>query len=65
MPRVTHFEIVAEDIDKAIKFYEKVFGWKIEKWDGPIEYWMITTGKDEPGIDGGLAIKEKGAAAKT
>ncbi len=36
-------------------FYEKVFGWKIVKWEGPIEYWLITTGKeDEPGIDGGL-----------
>ena len=56
MPRVVHFEIEAEKPERAIKFYEKVFGWKIEKWKGPIEYWLITTGKeDEPGIDGGLS----------
>lgn len=56
MPRVVHFEIDAEKPERAIKFYEKVFGWEVEKWKGPIEYWLITTGKeDEPGIDGGLS----------
>ena len=59
MSRITHFEIPADNPERAIKFYEKVFGWKIEKWDGPIEYWMIMTGpEDEPGIDGGLARRE-------
>jgi predicted enzyme related to lactoylglutathione lyase len=56
MPRVVHFEFVAEDIEKVIEFYKTVFGWKIEKWEGPMEYWLITTGdENEPGIDGGLA----------
>jgi predicted enzyme related to lactoylglutathione lyase len=56
MPRVIHFEISAEKPERAIKFYEKVFGWKIEKWQGPVEYWLIMTGKEkEQGIDGGLA----------
>lgn len=56
MPRVVHFEIDAKKPERAVKFYEKVFGWKIEKWKGPIEYWLITTVKEkEPGIDGGLA----------
>lgn len=56
MPRVVHFEIDAEKPERAVKFYEKVFGWKIEKWKGPVDYWLITTGKEkEPGIDGGLA----------
>jgi len=55
MPRVIHFEISANKPERAIKFYEKVFGWKIVKWEGPMEYWLITTGrKDETGIDGGL-----------
>lgn len=26
--------------------YESVFGWKIQKWDGPVEYWMVTTGNE-------------------
>ncbi|HKZ93168.1 MAG TPA: VOC family protein [Candidatus Bathyarchaeia archaeon] len=56
MPRVVHFEIDAKKPERAIKFYEKTFGWKIEKWQGPVEYWLITTGnKKEPGIDGGLS----------
>ena len=54
MPRVIHFEIGVDDPDRAKKFYENVFGWKIEKW-GPVEYWLITTGnKNEPGINGAL-----------
>ncbi len=56
MSRIVHFEIPADDPERAIKFYEKVFDWQIEKWDGPIEYWLIMTGEeDQPGIDGGLA----------
>ncbi len=56
LPRVIHFEIDAKKPERAIKFYEKVFDWKIEKWKGPIDYWLIMTGKEkEPGIDGGLA----------
>jgi predicted enzyme related to lactoylglutathione lyase len=50
-----HFEIDAEKPERLVKFYEKVFGWKMMKWEGPMEYWLITTGKEgEPGIDGGL-----------
>jgi len=54
--RVVHFEIPADDPERLIKFHESVFGWRFEKWDGPIEYWLIMTGpEDQPGIDGGLA----------
>ena len=59
MSRIVHFEIPADDPQRAIEFYETVFGWRIEKWDGPIEYWLVMTGpEDEPGIDGGLARRE-------
>ena len=55
MPRVVHFEIPAEKPERAVKFYKKVFGWKIEKWEGPMEYWLVMTGEDkEPGINGGI-----------
>jgi predicted enzyme related to lactoylglutathione lyase len=55
MPRVTHFEFNADDPERAAKFYEKVFGWKIKKWEGPIDYWLVSTGeKDKPGINGGI-----------
>ena len=58
MPRPIHFEIPADDPARAIRFYETVFGWKFEKWAGPMDYWVITTGAaEEPGINGGLMPK--------
>jgi predicted enzyme related to lactoylglutathione lyase len=55
MPRVVHFEIPADNTARAAKFYTSVFGWKVEKWAGPIEYWLATTGDPkEPGIDGAI-----------
>lgn len=54
--RVVHFEIQAENPERAIKFYQDVFGWEFEKW-GENPYWMVMTAeKDskEPGINGGL-----------
>jgi len=54
MPRVIHFEIPADKPERAADFYKKVFSWKFDKWPGPTEYWLITTGKGEPGIDGGM-----------
>lgn len=60
MSRVIHFEITIDNPDRAKKFYEKIFGWKIEKW-GPMDYWLVSTGeKSEPGIDG--ALMKRGAA---
>ena len=55
MSRPSHFEIPADNPQRAIAFYEKVFGWTFHKWDGPMEYWIINTGSEtEPGIHGGL-----------
>lgn len=55
MPRPIHFEIHADDPDRAITFYSGLFGWEFKKWDGPMPYWLVTTGPDsEPGINGGL-----------
>jgi hypothetical protein len=65
MGRVVHFEIEVEDPERASRFYRAVFGWKVEKWEGPMEYWLITTGAEaEPGIDGGLGRRE-GTLSKT
>jgi len=66
MPRVVHFEVSAEDPDRAAKFYGEVFGWKFEKWGGPMEYWMVNTGGDQqPGINGGLSRRTAGTPATT
>ncbi|MGD0765320.1 MAG: VOC family protein [Dehalococcoidia bacterium] len=55
MPRIIHFEVPADDPERAARFYKSVFGWEIEKWNGPMDYWMVTTGPEsEPGINGGI-----------
>lgn len=59
MGRVVHFEISAEDPERAKAFYENVFGWQIHRWEGPMPYWMVTTGEDgEPGINGGIFVRQ-------
>jgi predicted enzyme related to lactoylglutathione lyase len=61
MGRVIHFEIIAQQADRAINFYKNVFGWKIANL-GDIKYWPATTGEeDEPGINGAIA-QSKGRA---
>ncbi len=58
MNRVVHFEVASDDPERAAEFYKSVFNWQINKWDGPIEYWMVSTGDQEiPGIDGGMFRK--------
>ncbi len=60
--RVGHFEIHADNPERAVKFYTDVFGWEIKKWEGgQMEYWMVMTGKREEagGINGGI-IRRKG-----
>jgi predicted enzyme related to lactoylglutathione lyase len=55
MSRVIHFEIPVDNPERASTFYKNVFGWKIEKWPGPMDYWMVYTGDDKtPGINGGI-----------
>ena len=57
MNRPVHFEIQADDTERAMNFYKNVFGWTFEKWGGEQKYWIIMTAvKDskDPGINGGL-----------
>lgn len=59
MNRIVHFDIYADDPDRAAGFYQNVFGWKAEKWTGGMDYWLVTTGPDnEPGINGGLGKRQ-------
>jgi predicted enzyme related to lactoylglutathione lyase len=53
MGRVVHFEIHASDAQRATTFYSSVFGWTIRKWEGPIEYYLVSTGEGD-GIDGAI-----------
>jgi hypothetical protein len=57
MPRPVHFEVHAEDLDRAQEFYETVLGWRFQVW-GDGSYRLITTGSDGPGIDGGMVRRQ-------
>jgi predicted enzyme related to lactoylglutathione lyase len=55
MKRTVHFEILADDPEKAADFYRQVFEWDISTWGGEQAYWLVNTGPDdEPGINGAI-----------
>jgi uncharacterized protein len=64
---IVHFEIPADDPERAARFYRELFGWKIDKYEGStdqrenFEYWMVQTVPTDaqgmpsrPGVNGGL-----------
>ena len=62
---IVHFEIPADDVEKLRKFYSDLFGWKIEKMPGPMEYWGIATVPIDdkgmpvrPGVNGGMMKRQ-------
>ncbi len=66
MSRVVHFEIQADDVERAKAFYAAVFGWSFEDWSAVSgsTYWGIVTGPaDEMGINGGLLPRPVAAPA--
>ena len=56
MATIVHFDIGADDMDRARNFYEQIFGWKFMQLPPPMDYQLIeTAGLDgKPGIGGGL-----------
>ena len=72
MPTIVHFEIPADDVERAKKFYSDLFGWKMEKWSGTdskdssshsdMEYWIVST-TDSKGnkasIGGGMMKRQE------
>jgi uncharacterized protein len=55
MGRLSHFEITADNPERAAEFYRKAFGWEFQDWGGPFKYLLATTGpKDQIGIDGAI-----------
>lgn len=63
MNKVVHFEIPVGDMQAAKKFYQDIFGWKIDEYPGMNYYGAITVETDnhvpkEPGaINGGIMPK--------
>ena len=67
MDKVVHFEIPVDNPERAQKFYKDIFGWKIDKWEGSMPYWMVRTvevdekkmPKEVGAINGGLMQRQQ------
>jgi len=54
-PKLAWFEIPADNVERAKKFYSALFGWQIEKFPAAVgDYWHIKTGGGDDSLDGGL-----------
>jgi len=61
---IAHFDIEADDVERARRFYERVFGWRFEAW-GPPDFYLIQTGTPaDPGIHGSLSKRHEPAAGR-
>ena len=57
MSRPVHFEIQADDVERAKAFYGAAFGWEFQDYSEYTgsTYWGVVTGAEgTPGINGGL-----------
>ena len=61
MPTIVHFDLPADDVERAQKFYGELFGWKFSEVPGPTPYYLIETTdlKGNKGLEGGMAKREK------
>src|ERR671914_2650610 len=51
MTTIVHFEIPSDNIERAKKFYNDLFSWKMQKMPGPMEYWTFSNTNDKDGGD--------------
>ncbi len=58
---LAHFAIPADDVERARRFYEGVFGWRIEAW-GPPDFYVVFTDADKP--SGSIAKRTDLASAR-
>lgn len=56
MPTIVHFDIPADDPERAKNFYAKLFGWKFQRPMEEMEYYLMGTEdlEGKPGSGGGL-----------
>lgn len=55
--RIIWFEIPADRIERAKKFYSALFGWKIQAFPALPDYWHVDTGGGDDTPDGGLVAR--------
>lgn len=58
MSKIIHFEIPADDPERAVGFYRNVLGWVSSRFD-EFPYWLVTAGDEaEPGADGAISGRD-------
>jgi predicted enzyme related to lactoylglutathione lyase len=58
---VAHFDVPADDVERARRFYGRVFGWRFEPF-GPPDFYLIHTGSSgNPGIHGSVSQRSEGS----
>jgi predicted enzyme related to lactoylglutathione lyase len=55
---IVWFNIPADDIKRAQKFYSGLFGWKISSFRGMDDFLHIDTGGADASPDGGLGLRK-------
>jgi uncharacterized protein len=55
---IVHFEIPADDLPRAKKFYEETFGWKISDPMNMNYFFVVTKEEGEMGINGGMMPRQ-------
>jgi predicted enzyme related to lactoylglutathione lyase len=56
MATIVHFDLPAEDLERAKNFYSSLFGWNFELVPGGTDYYLISTATEDgsQGIGGGM-----------
>jgi predicted enzyme related to lactoylglutathione lyase len=55
---IVWFDIPADDMERAKKFYGSLFGWTIKPFPGMEDYWHIDTSGADTSLDGGLMARK-------
>jgi predicted enzyme related to lactoylglutathione lyase len=58
---LVHFELPADDAERAKQFYGDLFGWQFRDAEGPVEYHMLEEGIEPGGAIYPTQAGEKGA----
>lgn len=63
MNRVVHFEVRADDVERATAFYQAAFGWSAQDGGGnPLYRFLVTGPEGTAGIDGAITQRKAGDA---
>jgi predicted enzyme related to lactoylglutathione lyase len=58
MNQLSHYSIGCDDVDRAKRFYQAVFGWHIEAW-GPPDYYLIFPDYPDRTLSGDLYVRRE------